>query len=91
MICAVPFDRSLVEGTHYIGFWNTDADDYRQILDNLRKSSKQIWLQQVVANAQSFAVRYTGETARMLYWQKALTEYKQLFPDMDEYIRGLPQ
>lgn len=30
--------------------------------------------------------RYTCPRARMLYWRKALTEYKKLFPDMDAAI-----
>lgn len=82
--------RSLVEGTHYVGFWQTDRNDFRQVINNLRRPEKAVWLSQVAEEAQRFAWKYTSETARMLYWQRALTEYKTLFPDMDEYIGKLP-
>jgi len=81
------YHRSLVEGVHYISFWESHRKDIVHILRFLK--TKPRYLQEVARRGQAFAFAYTGKHARRLYWRRALREYAALFPDMDRQVARL--
>ncbi|KAG2426111.1 hypothetical protein HYH02_014866 [Chlamydomonas schloesseri] len=90
------FYRSIQPWQHYVPFWNatgTDGqlrgmDDVYDVVRELRRLDAQepAKIQQIIANAQTFAARFLTNHMRIAYYKAALEQYKSLFPDMDAYI-----
>lgn len=76
------FTRGLTEGVHYLPAFKTGPAD---AVDLLRLPDER--LQAVAAEGQRFAATFLCDKAMMLYFHKAVVEYKALFGDaMDHFI-----
>ncbi|PNH11214.1 KDEL motif-containing protein 2 [Tetrabaena socialis] len=88
------FYRSLKPWVHYIPFWNEtgrDMDDVYAVVGELRRrdAREPAAVQAIVAEAQSFAIRFTLAPARFQYLKQALQSYKELFgPSMDSFLES---
>ncbi|GLI69708.1 hypothetical protein VaNZ11_014215 [Volvox africanus] len=92
------FYRSLRPWTHYVPFWNATArdgtplgmDDVYGTLEELRHIDRERpeELQQIVAAANNFAIRFLSPFSRLLYYQEVLFQYTGLFPDMDNFLES---
>ncbi|GIL43709.1 hypothetical protein Vafri_1362 [Volvox africanus] len=87
------FYRSLKPYVHYVPFWNvTDnwaQDDIYEVIRALREKdiSDPSGVQQIVHDAQSFALRFTAPLSRFQYLKDALNAYRGLFNNtMDDFI-----
>ncbi|KXZ53893.1 hypothetical protein GPECTOR_6g811 [Gonium pectorale] len=87
--------RSLRPGVHYVPFWNMSSpggiNDVYDVVRQLRErdAADPEYVQAIIQRAQTFAVSFTGASARARYLQDALTAYKGLFADMDPFIEQL--
>ncbi|GIL89330.1 hypothetical protein Vretifemale_17159 [Volvox reticuliferus] len=92
------FYRSLRPWQHYVPFWNATApdgtplgmDDVYGTLEELRRIDRERphELQQIVAAANNFAIRFLSPHSRLMYYQEVLVQYKNLFPDMDSFLES---
>ncbi|KAG2497139.1 hypothetical protein HYH03_004730 [Edaphochlamys debaryana] len=91
------FYRSLRPWVHYVPFWTAKAhsrgdwnslDDVYGVIDGLRRREQQDpkEVHRMVAAANAFATKFTTSYGRARYLKDALTAYKDLFPDMDQYL-----
>ncbi|EFJ42824.1 hypothetical protein VOLCADRAFT_97070 [Volvox carteri f. nagariensis] len=95
------FYRSLRPWEHYVLFWNATApngtqlgmDDVYSTIEELRRLDReQPWkIQEVISAANSFAVRFLQPHTRLWYYQEAITRYKSLFRDMDNFLESFVQ
>ncbi|GFR42890.1 hypothetical protein Agub_g3882, partial [Astrephomene gubernaculifera] len=74
--------RYLRPHEHYLPILSSSPTD---VLDVIRNTTVEEG-QRIASNGQDFASRFLCDHAKMLYFKKALEQYKALFSDMDAYI-----
>ncbi|KAG2435795.1 hypothetical protein HXX76_006991 [Chlamydomonas incerta] len=90
------FYRSLEPWKHFVPFWNATGpdgkllgmDDVYGVLDLVRRSDREnpAAIQAIIANAQTFAMKFLHTPMRLQYYKAAIEGYKALFPDMDSFL-----
>ena len=83
--------RAVEPGRHYLEFWTTSKDDIFQLVPSLNEqyAANASAFHDMAARAQEFASMHLSPRARFLYWRAAILAYRQLVPDMDEYVAHL--